>query len=102
MQMNLTTELELHTSDGGCVTLDALTHNFLVMYNDPAGKGLAAAADLSLGDLYMDLASGEVFSIIVSGIEVADEEGEIIGSRDIIVYASSITSIFATSESVMV
>jgi hypothetical protein len=102
MKMTLTTELELYTNDGGCITLDALNHNFLVMYNDPAGKGLASASDISLGDLYMDLACGEVYSIIVSDIEVSDDDGDPIGQRDIVVYASAITSIFATSDRVAV
>jgi len=72
------------------------------MYNDPAGKGLTSAGEISMGDLYMDLACGEVFSLIITGVEVTEEDGEEITTRDIVLYGSSITSIFATSESVMV
>lgn len=100
--LNLVTELEIHTIDGGSVTLDVQSENFIVMYNDTNGRGLTTAKDIALGELYVDLSCGEVFSLIVSDINVTDEDGEEIGTRDIAIFARSITSIFATTESVMV
>jgi hypothetical protein len=99
--LNLVTELEIHTSDGGCVNLDVRSDNFLVMYNNSAERGLVSACDIALGELYMDLSCGEVFALIVSNIEVTDEDGDVIGTRDIAIFGSYITSIFATTEAVL-
>lgn len=100
--LNLVTELEIHTVDGGSITLDVQSDNFIVMYNDADGRGLVTSRDIALGELYMDLSCGEVFTLIVSDLAVTDEDGENIGVRDIAIFAKAITSIFATTESVMV
>lgn len=99
--MHLATELEIRTNDGGMVTIDALDTPFIVLYNDKA-KGPLTEDDLTLGDLYQDLVFGEIFSIVVPGVEVADDEDEIIGTRDVVVYARFITSIIAVTETVNV
>ena len=96
MDLKLVTEVEIHTSDGGTVSLDALHTNYMVVYNDK-NTGVRCARDTCLSDVYVDLAYGDVFALIISDLECTDEDDEA-G----VVYGTSISSIFAISDTVAV
>ena len=101
MDLKLVTEVEIHTSDGGTVSLDALHTNYMVVYNDK-NTGVRCARDTCLSDVYVDLAYGDVFALIISDLECTDEDDEAVGTRDIVVYGTAISSIFAISDTVAV
>jgi len=106
--MRIVTEMQLKTSDGLDVELNSLGSQYVVVYNPwTDGAMLRDHEEVPLSELRNAIGCGEVHSILLSNlIHESDEDDfdiflEEEESHDILIMASSITSVVANDVSVL-
>ena len=107
--MRIVTEMQINTTEGLKIEVNSLGSQYIVVYNPWSdGKILRGQDEVPLDELRNAVAAGEVHSILVTSVERVDDDDdceydfdmEDVETQDILIMASSITSMITNDVTV--